>query len=158
MSRIAAKYSATFTKLSSQQHKAGEVTDRAYGDVSKLKVKKADNKLGFRIENERDPKKFKVHLTHATHDVHGLSHNNEESEDFRTSRLVKRCVTLAFDDVATANKAFNEVLEIDTNALKQLMESETLQDLIKEKMNLHEVPMKSMKPMPQWAVALSVPS
>lgn len=164
MSRIAAKYHASHRGTSSREHSAGEVTDRSYGDVTKVVWEQKESLvkgLGIKLpfpKIEKNEKAFKVHLTHAAHDVHGLVEHGKEAEGYRTSKLVKRSVTLAFDDAATAQAALDQVLEIPADALKQLIESETLQTLLKDKMDLFEVPMKSMKPMPRWAVALSVPS
>lgn len=162
MSRIAAKYHASHRGTSSREHNAGEVTERSFGDVTKVVWERhvgPSKAIGLGVtlplpfpKIEKNDKAFKVHLAHAAHDVHGLIEHGKEAEDYRTSKVVKRSVTLAFDDVATANAAFNQVLEIPADALKELIESETLQTLLKEKMDLYEVPMKYMGKQRSWGL------
>lgn len=167
MSRIAAKYGIATNGTGVDTYKAGEVTDRAYGDVFKPNFAVNEDLakgLGITIPlptrpfMKKNPKAFRVHLNHAVHDVHGLKEYGHEHEDFRTSRIVKRSVALEFDDVATANRAFNHVLNIDGDTLKSLIESETLQDLLAEDLSLHVVSPKSMKPMNSWQRAFAIPS
>lgn len=165
MTRIAAKYGvATRATCPHSEYLAGEVTDRMYGDAKKVEWKQNDaltSGLGITVKLPniiKDDAAFRILITHAAHDVHGLSEHGKEADDFRTGKLVKRSVRLQFDDAATASRAFNAVLEIDTATLKTLMESETLQDLLAQKLDLFAVPFKTMKPMNPWQAALSIPS
>lgn len=157
MSKLAAKYAVATRTTTEKEHKAGAFVERTFGNVSKLKIVKTDGRFGRSIYRDIDFKKFKLHVTHAAHDVEGLVHNGQEREGFRTQKAVKRSVTLAFEDMTTANKAFNEILKIDNDALAKLMESETLQDLLKEKLGItFAVPMRCMDEKPYRRPCISL--
>ena len=155
--RVAAKYPAAKSKTSKEAHAGGTVIEPAkLGDLKTTVLNLSEGLRKISLKKENQSRGFAVSLTHAAQDVHGLKEHGQEDPNFTTTRLVTRTAKLQFDLAAHATQAFNTILEMDPEDLRDAIRSQTLASQLAEQLGLKEDSPQNMH-LPNFQVAILPP-